>query len=180
MKFHKHFWAVSLVLVSILSSCSKKDDPSTSDTLSEGTIIAKINGTKATFSGISTKSSVPGRSFLLVVGSSGTGSKTSEIRLYILTSTLNVNNYTTVASAQNDEFGAIIAFANYVPGQNITNEAYTSEHTSGNGNIDITAISDKNVQGTFKGTLRRIDVNGNATGEIVTITEGKFNMSLSD
>lgn len=180
MKFNKHLLAFSLLLT-VLSSCKKNnnnEDPSPYPPLSESSISAKMDGNLIEFTGQATKSSNSDGTYLGVKGYAVNGFRSAFIGLDILAKNITTGTYANVTDPKLSKMGSSIVYTPNFAAQP-PYDSYASANAGGNGDVTITAISDKSVEGTFKGTLRLVDANGDATGKIMTVTDGKFKVPIT-
>jgi|SRR5215217_399125 len=176
MKFSKYILALGL-LFTILTSCNKNDGQQPHPDLSETIITAKFDGSLIGFTGEAVRSSNPDGISLKIKGLSVNGFRTASIGLDILAATIGTGTYATVTNAGQSQIGSVIRFSPNVVTEG-SYDSYSSAHAEGNGNVTITAISDKAVEGTFKGTLRLVDAKGDATGKVITVTDGNFKVQI--
>ena len=175
MKFIKYFSALSLLLI-ILTSCKKNND-SPREEIPQGSISAKIDGSLIEFTGDAIKSSNSDGVYLGIKGYSVNGLRSAFIGLDILAKTIGTGTYATVTNPEQSQIGSVVGYSpNFVAQTGY--DSYTSAHADGNGNVTITAINDQAVEGTFKGTLRLVDAKGDATGKVMTVTDGKFKVKI--
>jgi hypothetical protein len=139
-------------------------------------ISAVINGKYETFNFKDTARSANAN----VIYVCGTNDTTSDKIIFILGSPVSLTTGTYASHSANSNYFQMLFGQG--PGFTFDNYYYTYNIIDGqsyDGTVNITTISQTNVQGTFSGTLvLESSVLSNGTRPVKTITNGKFNLSI--
>ena len=150
-----------------LNSCKKDDKEATVST----SISASIDGTATTFnSAIGLTGTVGGEKFTSVTG---TASNKAVISI-TLNGTITAGKTYSSAAANASDRPLLL----YAPDDNddyFNDDSNTAKLVS----VTVTSISSTNIQGTFKGNVTNTISVGNGTGKIKSITNGKFNVTIT-
>lgn len=161
------FSAMAFVTVAI-SSCSKDDN----NAAISGTLTATVDGKVTAFDKnvLGGTSSVNGTTFTSVRGADDAGNELTITVVGVLTP-----GKTFVSNAANEADRPIVIYTainndTYVNDDNATSEIVT---------VAVSAAASNNIEGTFSGKLTTL-VAGNSTPKTKSITNGKFNVALTN
>lgn len=150
-----------------LNSCKKDDKEATVST----SISASIDGTATTFNNaVGLTGTVGGVKFTSVTG---TASNKAVISI-TLNGTITAGKTYSAAAANASDKPLLL----YAPDDNddyFNDDSNTAKLVS----VTVTSISATNIQGTFKGNVTNTISIGNGTGKIKSITNGKFNVTIT-
>ncbi len=154
---------VSFLAISLLNSCSKKDDDNTEpeNNPAAAALSCKVNGNAWTASLAVVATNTGG---ILTVTGSDSNAKQCQVIIYNADGT---GTYTLGGSLTNPSTGR------WTEGLNAS-DTYTTSVGLGEGTVEVTEISAKSVKGTFLFTAK------NTEGDGVTITEGTFNADFQE
>jgi hypothetical protein len=180
----KILMAGSLLLLTVVSSCSKKNDPDPNNQqqVASATITATINGVSTTFNdAAATKTTVTSNNLsLTTIAVAGKSSSGSLLSLGFGSPTITAGTTYTYDQATADTQAAIIL---YLPVSSNSNDIYANylgQSTNTVTSVTVTAISATTIQGTFKGTLSHFNGDGvKIDDKTITVTDGKFNAQLT-
>lgn len=151
-----------------VSSCTKDDNSATT----KGTITATVDGKVTTFDKnvLGGTSSVNGTTFTSIKGADDEGNELTITVVGVLTP-----GKTFVSNATNEADRPIVIYTA------INNDSYVNDDNAVSNivTVGVSAAASNSVEGTFSGKLSTLVV-GNSTVKSKTITDGKFNVSLTN
>ncbi|MBW7846535.1 MAG: hypothetical protein H3C41_00435 [Bacteroidales bacterium] len=171
-RFYTHWGMMALMMAALLiSSCKKDDDGGGGGSAAEGTITAKVDGTRITTISMATFAT-KGPGYLNLQGNTG-GTSAKAITFTIL-GDVSVGTYSFGGGANIANSAAYmetqIDLAN--PTQPVTNTWQAPYDGSVAGEIKISEITDAHIIGTFHFKGKSED------GSIKNVTDGAFNVNF--
>lgn len=150
-----------------LNSCKKNDKEVTVSS----SISASIDGTATTFNNaLAITGTIGGEKFTNV---QGTASNKAVISITINGTITAGKTYSSAATKVSDRPVLL-----YAPDDNddyMNDDSNTAKLVT----VTVTSISATNIQGTFKGNVTNTISIGNGSGKVKSITDGKFNVTLT-